>query len=275
MTDTTTAGQPSSADLLARLEQMAAGGGLDQGPQPIGGYVGPATKVPKGANIAFTGPQGAVPIQMQMEQAAPIYFEGDERLPSSFAVEDVAALQRAMAAAGLLRGEFRIGLWDKKSRNAFSELLAFSNQQRVEWSEALNLYASSQSSEDAGAEGFLPARFQAMDPERVKQEIQGFAESRLDRMLSEQELNEMYAVFTKAERESFTAEQASQEDTYNRQTGIVEEGDLPAEVDPAARMRSVFERKYAGAISATEAARDRDARMPGLNTVGSTVAEAI
>lgn len=268
---------------MSAADKIAAGppgaGADEQLPKPIGGFVAPARR-PAGP-MGPMGPAGAVPAgivprDVQMEQSASIYFEGvHDRIPATFALEDMYALQRGLSAAGLLKGDFRKGIYDKKTRGAFTELLAFANQQRLEWADALNVYASSQSSEQSDVEGFLPPRFQARDPESVKQDIEAYMESRLDRILSEQEVNDMYAIVAKQERRAHESASAAQEDTFNRQMGVEVEGDLPAEVDPMAQMKSVFEERYAGAIGATESARERDARAPGLNTVGSTVSEMI
>ncbi len=137
-------------------------------PQPIGGFVAPRPTI--GGTVAMTGPQGAVPVDTQLAQqtAANAYYEGDERVPASFAVEDVAALQQAMSRAGLLTGKFQLGLWDKPSMSAYTELLGFANQQGTDYVTALNLWASSPQMNGTKRSGeedaFQPGKFLPSDP---------------------------------------------------------------------------------------------------------------
>jgi hypothetical protein len=71
----------------------------------------------------------------------PRYMQGDEWLPATLSVEDRVALQRAMAGAGLLKGEYRNGIWDDKSRSAYANLLEFANASGLTWQQALNQWA--------------------------------------------------------------------------------------------------------------------------------------
>jgi hypothetical protein len=56
----------------------------------------------------------------------PRYFDGDEWRPANTSAQSVAALQRAMATAGLL-DKFRYGVWDDQSAKAYAKVLGYAN----------------------------------------------------------------------------------------------------------------------------------------------------
>jgi len=67
------------------------------------------------------------------------YYDGDEFFPGQLPPESVAALQRKMAEIGLLSPStrFRLGVWDDASRKAYRLLLAYANQQGMNYKQAL------------------------------------------------------------------------------------------------------------------------------------------
>lgn len=69
---------------------------------------------------------------------APRYFDGAQWLPASLSPVDVAALQKRMIAAGLLKsGEAQLGVWDTASVTAYTRLLAYANASGVDSGAAL------------------------------------------------------------------------------------------------------------------------------------------
>src|SRR5690606_6336197 len=80
----------------------------------------------------------------------PRYHDGDEFKPASLDPATIGELQATMAAAGLLTGDFRYGIWDAGSAAAYKDLLAEANAQGLTAEQALQLRASTFTSGGSG-----------------------------------------------------------------------------------------------------------------------------
>jgi len=100
-------------------------------PKPLGvpeGYTTPIVRGPE--------PQGTADSAAQRAKAGlgpgtigkrgPSYFEGDQFRPASLDPASIGKLQASLAAAGLLE-DFRYGVWDKPSQDAYEALLGEAN----------------------------------------------------------------------------------------------------------------------------------------------------
>lgn len=192
-----------------------------------------------------------------------IYYEGDERrIPSSFAVEDIATLQTQMARVGLLGKKFRMGVWDKPSRSAFYELLSYANQEGLEWGDALFQYAQGEARDRERVytrEAFLPA-----DPETYREAVREMFQRTLKRDPTDAEFAEYEDRLRRADERSFDVEQDAAASQYDAQVqGLDEAPPLEGEtqVNPMSRVEAFFNRKYRGAISDTadDAANEENA----------------
>lgn len=106
-------------ELLAALQ---AAGATDPN-SPIGvptGYV-PPIRTGQGFSPG-AGPAITVP-----DLRAEPYMPGAELAPGSLSPEAIAGIQQQLVDAGLLRGEFIVGVWDPSSRNAYKSLLGYAN----------------------------------------------------------------------------------------------------------------------------------------------------
>lgn len=67
------------------------------------------------------------------------YYDGDEYFPGQLAPDSIAMLQKQMASLGLLspNTRFRLGVWDAASQKAYRSLLAYANQQGMNYKQAL------------------------------------------------------------------------------------------------------------------------------------------
>jgi len=82
----------------------------------------------------------------------PRYFVGDEWRPANTSGASVAALQRAMATAGLL-DTFRYGVWDNQSAKAYAKVLGFANASGMTAQMALSQMVNSPQIKMAGGSG--------------------------------------------------------------------------------------------------------------------------
>ncbi|HUR18900.1 MAG TPA: hypothetical protein VMZ51_08205 [Acidimicrobiales bacterium] len=125
------------------LPAMPDFGGGDEGekekePTPVG--------VPKGYSVKKTmvkkrySPFAGA--KTKTVDVPPRYFAGDEMKPATLAPSAIAALQRQMVDAGLLKKTgFRLGVWDDASVAAYKDLLAFANRTGLDRQAALSQYA--------------------------------------------------------------------------------------------------------------------------------------
>jgi hypothetical protein len=74
------------------------------------------------------------------QNVAPRYFEGDEWTLANAGHDTIMQVQAAMQKAGMLKtGEFSPGFWDKKTKDAFKDLLSYANATGSTWQDSLPL----------------------------------------------------------------------------------------------------------------------------------------
>ena len=131
----------------------------DDGPKPLGGMdkdygvprVRGGTYSARGGEAASSwGGEDRTP--GTIGKVKPKYFDGDEFGPASLGPAGIGELQAAMSATGLL-SDFRYGVWDEPSRNAYKDLLSEANASGLTAEQALNLRAQSV---DIGGKGGGP-----------------------------------------------------------------------------------------------------------------------
>lgn len=154
-----------------------------------------------GSNILSPRPG---PDTMRM---GPRYFSGDELLPASFSPEDIAEIQRDLAAAGLIgpRTRVRVGIWDETTRNAYKNLLETANVYGVSARDALARLASAPAVGGGEGEGRAPLRVRLPHPDEVRQVAMVTARATLGRKLTAEEENAAIAAANAAATRAQTA----------------------------------------------------------------------
>lgn len=84
------------------------------------------------------------------------YRTTDVNMPVGKPPEDIARLQQALIAAGLLRSNNMVaaGAWGQSERTAFKKLLTFANLNGITWQEALQVYSDSAARGMATGQGY-------------------------------------------------------------------------------------------------------------------------
>ena len=80
------------------------------------------------------------------------YFDGDQWRPASASANTVVQLQQAMATAGLLTN-FRLGVWDEESADAYAKVLGYANAAGISDQLALQQMVESPEIAMGGGEG--------------------------------------------------------------------------------------------------------------------------
>jgi len=124
-------------------------------PKPLGvpeGYTTPIVRGPE--------PQGSADSAAQRAKAGlgpgtigkrgPSYFDGDQYRPASLDPASIGKLQASLAAAGLLE-DFRYGVWDKASQDAYASLLGEANASGLSAEAALQQRAQGVSINQSGS----------------------------------------------------------------------------------------------------------------------------
>jgi hypothetical protein len=192
----------------------------DTPPPPIitGGASGPA---PIGVPDGYASPNAAG--NVGWGSMAPRYTDGDQFQGANRNPGDIANLQRALAAARLLSGGFRIGTWDDATAAAFEALLAYANQTGLEWQRALQRLQGAVATVDedgnvipgaggGGAGGGLPVR--VSDPATLRNTFREVASAMRGQALSDGEYDQMVAAYQAVERRA-------QEREYDLSQGAV------------------------------------------------------
>lgn len=100
------------------------------GPKPIGvprGYTVPSVRVgPVSARQAEALAASNRRLPGTVFERGPRYFDGDQWRIASTSPQTVTAIQRAMVNAGLLN-DFKYGVWDERSADAYAKVLAYAN----------------------------------------------------------------------------------------------------------------------------------------------------
>lgn len=89
-------------------------------------------------------------IEAGVAAVASRYREGDEWRFTASSPEDIASIQRMLDAAGLLTGDFALGVWDNKTASAMKQVLAYANRSGLTWQAALQRMASGGAALKAG-----------------------------------------------------------------------------------------------------------------------------
>lgn len=131
-------------------QQLAAQGApsYQQGPQSLGSVPGPLgvpgdyyTLNPDGSYTKHSWAAGPFPDNRPPGSPVassgygtnryvnPTFFEGDEIAPASWGPARIADLQRALAAAGLIKlSDVQLGYWDQATQDAYKEVLIHANR---------------------------------------------------------------------------------------------------------------------------------------------------
>ena len=107
------------------IAQAMAGAGVQDPNAPIGisaDYRPPLL----GGYGRFESGTGAAPTFDDLNRNP--YRPGAELAPASMSPESIVGLQQQLVDAGLLRGTFRVGVWDSASTSAYRSLLSYANQ---------------------------------------------------------------------------------------------------------------------------------------------------
>jgi hypothetical protein len=119
------------------------------------------------------------------------YYDGDEWAPQGWGPDRIAQLQEAMVAAGLLSGDFNLGVWMDESANAFKKLLAHANRAGVGYEDALVQLSSSNTASlrggggGGGGSGRAPFAARLSNPEDLREVFKQSAYNlQLDQMVS-------------------------------------------------------------------------------------------
>lgn len=215
-------GPPSLADYAALMQQ-------DSGLRPIGV---PATMREFNPE---TGEFEEVPYRTMVRSKAfidrmvpvePLYFEGDEWKPGRLPPAERAAIQQAMVQAGVLQGRFQKGAWDRATRTAYTELLAFANSSGMRWEQALEQWAAEAPGEEQRAQyirgryvggEFVRAPFLPEDTDTLTQRIKAQFRQTLGRDPKPGEIGRYVGMLEDVERQAYEAQVAASQATFNAQ----------------------------------------------------------
>lgn len=127
------------------------------------------------------------------DSVPPRYFDGDQWAPASLPPEQLAALQKAMVQAGLLKpGQAQLGVWDQPSMSAYTELLAFANASGSDVATALKQWGTAHD-QQPGGDIRAPLTVRVTNPDDLKAVFrksvidtlgQGWDSDKIDRMVA-------------------------------------------------------------------------------------------
>lgn len=192
------------------------------------------------------------------------YRAGDEWQFMSKSPREIASIQQVMSSAGLLSGDFPLGVWDTKSANAMQKVLQHANRTGLTWQAALDQLASGMAATKAargggggrgggsGGRAFAPRLSNPDDLKSIFRQAsysmlgaKSFVDdATLDRMVSAYHQEEI-----RAQRAAFSGQQtveAPSPDTFAEQQ--IEEADpLGAQAARMARYTNVLDSLIGGA----------------------------
>lgn len=254
----------STAELLAALE----GGGFDAGAQQAE-FIG----VPPDFAGA-PGQQFRVPLAHgQLEDSPnvpPQFREGDQHQLLSMSPEDIWQLQQAMAQAGVLTGQFRRGLADDATMQAYRELLGWANRlgtgRRPDFINATlqTLAASPEFQAEGGGvkQGGAEALIRRRDPVELAQVARDSIRSLLGRDPDDAEIQDAASALA-----GFDLTAARQ----NAEMGSSALGGDITLVNPEARFRAFLEDRYRPEIDRIETVQNavvsRENMMANLGAI--------
>lgn len=151
----------------------------------------------------------AAQAQWAQGRPAPAYANGAQMLPviQSWSPEDIDNVQRRMIQAGLLDSDFRAGVWDQTSQQAFGQVLALANNMGQPWQNALAQYESGTPMQwdaktgtyVAGTKGTArtnsPVITRFTSPDDLAATAQEVAQSKLGRSFTPDELSKFVAAY--------------------------------------------------------------------------------
>lgn len=190
----------------------------------------------------------------------PRYFAGDELIPAALAPERVAAMQRALATAGLIgpKTKFRVGVWDDTTRNAYRNLLEFANVYGIDEAEALRRYASSEETDPSGDAERAPLVVRQSSPDDLRATFETVARRRIGRKLAPEEVERFVSAY-----------QAEEAAVQTQAYGAAETGGTVTDVaDPQAFLAAKLAKEYGVEVGATAIAEQGNEFFDLLKEVG-------
>lgn len=157
------------------------------------------TLAPIGVPSVQMGPDGA-PVPFAADGVEPRFFDGDEWGPAAMTREDRARLQRLMVGAGIIpRGaEYRLGVWDDISRQAYKSVLASANASGMNPQQVISEWANATVENKPRPDPYL-----APDLTSIKQDIKGVFRQRLGRDVTDGELGPLVSEALSLDRQAY------------------------------------------------------------------------
>lgn len=201
----------SAAILNAPIPTFAGGGTLD--------FLGMPSNTSDSSTVVTA--DASAQLQWQQGHNAPAYANGAQYLPvmQSWTPQDIASIQTRMINAGLLDNDFRAGVWDQPSQQAFGQVLALANNMGRPWQEAMTSYESSTPMQwDAKSGTYVkgtkgtsrtnaPVVTRFTSPDDLATTAQGVATAKLGRSFTPEELQKFISSYHSTE--ASTAQAAS------------------------------------------------------------------
>ena len=203
-------------ELLAERSSGGSSGG--DKPKPIGVPEDFSTTRRRPIQPRHRGWSGPIPFSgSETVEVVPTFFAGDDYKPAKLTPENIARLQRQLAAGGVLTGKFRIGVWDEPSRNAYRKVLSYANQRGLtDDAEALAELAQTVEFDPGAVEAAerAPLKVNLSNPADIKKLLKSTAKDVLGYgNLDEGTLDRLVATYQSMERQTQTQD-------YNmRETG--------------------------------------------------------
>lgn len=178
---------------------------------------------PRVSHIGDVGSADAAAAQAGVQrETPPQYYDGDEFAPGQQSPDEIAQLQRTMASIGLLspNTRFRLGVWDESSQKAYRGLLAYANQQGLDFRVAMMNLMSTGGNYKVDEHGNIVSVDQAPDisqlptkttnPEDLRQVFRAAVIDTLGQGWGDDKINQMIGAYNQAEiaqqQQSYQAE---------------------------------------------------------------------
>lgn len=268
--------QPAAAASAAEyMAQIAAGGG-----QAAAGELPSFIGVPKGYTTTRSVPKGRAfrkpgwsnksfgPMLTEDVVSDPQYYDGMQYDIYSWSPDRLAELQRDLAAAGLLRGDYRVGYADAGTLAAYEALLGESNRSGFKWHQqlAIRKTAPEELAPEEPRDPFkAPTRLKA-DPAALRQTARTLAKQVIgkDRNLTDDELDHIVGAAARFDEEGYQSQVAAARADYEAGGRGAAGGATVVDVDPGARLEEYLADRYAPEIGMRGAAADLSENQQGL-----------
>lgn len=163
-------------------------------------------------------------LQWAQNRPAAAYANGAQYLPvlQSWSPQDISTVQTRLINAGLLDSDFRAGVWDAPSQQAFGQVLALANNMGHPWQDALATYESSTPMQwDAKTGTYIkgtagtartkaPVVTRFTSPDDLATTAQEVATNKLGRSFTPEELQKFIAAYHGTEQTATAASAAGQ-----------------------------------------------------------------